>query len=129
MKKILGCSGVVLFLVGGILTAVTLACILTVAVPYFNHSVLQDISCPPNTTLVTEWITTSYTHPGEQVLSAYCLDGQGNQLQTKDIGYGALAYYPKYLGISLAIAFATGIFILIPIILIYQVIKRRSQRN
>lgn len=65
--------------------------------PALNQQIRQKIaSYPTGTTLVTEWIETTYTHPGEKVLSGYCLDKEGNELPTEDIGYGALKY-PKIL--------------------------------
>ena len=125
MKKILSCGGIAVFLATVVLMAVLLACVLTVAVPYFNPDVLQEIACPPNTKLATSWEETTYTEPGEKVLMGYCVDEQGNELPTEDLGYGALAYYPKYFGISLGISFAAGLFILIPLVILFQVVRRK----
>ena len=125
LKAFFGCGGVSLFLLTVVLLALTLACSATVAVPFFDKQIQQEIACPPGTTLVTEWIETTYTRPGEKVLSAYCLDAQGNKLQTQDLGYGALKYFPKYFWISLAVSFGLMILVIIPIIILYQIIKRK----
>ena len=125
MKKLLSCGGVFLLFLAIIVLAVPLACIITVAVPAFNKDVREEIACPPGTKLVSEWIQTTYTRPGEKVLSAYCLDGEGNKLQTEDIGYGALEYYPKYYVISLAVTFAATILVVIPLVILFQILRKK----
>ena len=125
IKAFFGCSGFFLFLLTVLLLAVTFACTATVAVPLLNRDILQEIACPPGTTLVTEWIETTYTRPGEKVLSAYCIDAQGNETNTEDLGYGALKYFPKYFWISLAASFVLTILVIIPIVILYQIIKRK----
>lgn len=129
MKKLLSCGGILLLFLAIIVLAVPLACIITVAVPAFNQQIRQKIACPPGTTLVTEWIETTYTHPGEKVLSGYCLDKEGNELPTEDIGYGALEYFPKYYGISLTLTFATTILVVIPLMFIYQFVRKKFSKN
>ena len=125
LKAFFGCGGISTFFLTVALLAVSLACIATVTVPFFDKQIQQEIACPPGTTLVTEWIETTYTRPGEKVLSAYCLDQQGNELQTQDIGYGALEYFPKYFRISLAVSFGLMLLVVIPLIILYQFIKRK----
>lgn len=124
-KAFFGCSGFALFFLIVLLLGITLACIATVAIPLTNKEILQEIACPPGTTLVTSWEETTYTRPGEKVLNAYCEDAQGNQLQTQDLGYGALEYFPKYFLYSLAASFVLMLLVVIPIIIIFQVIKRK----
>jgi hypothetical protein len=125
LKAFLGCGGISMFFLIVLLLAVTLACAATVAVPIYNKEVLQEIACPPGTTLITSWDETTYTRPGEKVLNAYCEDAQGNQIQTQDLGYGALKYFPQYFMYSLAASFVLTLVVVIPLILLYQVIKRK----
>lgn len=125
MKKLLSCGGILLLFLAIVVLAVPLACIITVAVPVFDKQMQQEIACPPGTTLVTEWIETTYTHPGEKVLSAYCLDKEGNKLQTQDLGYGALEYFPKYYWMALGFTFVATILVVIPLILIFQFVRRK----
>jgi hypothetical protein len=107
------------------LLAITLACVATVAIPMIDRNNLQQIACPPGTTLVTSWDETTYTRPGEKVLNAYCEDAQGNQIQTQDLGYGALAFYPKYFVYSLGASLVLMLLVVIPLIFLFRFIKRR----
>ena len=125
LKAFLGCGGISLFFLTVVLLALILACTATVTVPIFNHEMMQEIACPPGTTLVTSWDETTYTEPGEKVLSGYCVDAQGNETQTQDLGYGALEYFPKYLIYSLAASFVLTLVVIIPLILLYQIIRRK----
>jgi hypothetical protein len=129
LKAFLGCGGISIFFLIVLLLAVTLACTATVAVPIYNKQILQEIACPPGTTLITSWDETTYTRPGEKVLNAYCEDAQGNQIQTQDLGYGALEYFPRYFVYSLAASFVLTLVVVIPLILLYQVIKRKFFSN
>jgi|GEM_PF-2360508 len=124
-KAFFGCGGITVFFLIVLLLAVTLACTATVAIPLSNKENMQEIACPPGTTLVTSWDETTYTRPGEKVLNGYCEDAQGNQLQTQDLGYGALKYFPKYFLYSLGASFVLTLLVVIPIIIIFQVIKRK----
>ncbi len=124
-KAFLGCGGFSLFFLTVLLLGITLACIATVAIPFTNEEIMQEIACPPGTTLVTGWEETTYTRPGEKVLYGYCEDAEGNQIQTQDLGYGALEYFPKYFLYSLAASFALTLLVVIPIIIIFQAIKRK----
>lgn len=124
-KTFFGCGGLSLFLLTVALLAVTLACIATVAVPILDKDILQEIACPPGTTLVTGWEETTYTHPGEKVLYGYCEDAQGNQIPAQDLGYGALEYFPKYFWISLAVSFVLTLLVIIPLVILFQIIKRK----
>lgn len=125
MKNLLSGGAILLLFLAILVFAVPLACIITVAVPAFDQQMRQEIACPPGTALVTEWIETTYTRPGEKVLSGYCLDNVGNKLPTQDIGYGALKYYPKYYGISLALTFVAVILVVIPLILVFQFVRKK----
>ena len=125
LKAFFGCGGISLFFLIVIIGAISLACIATIAVPIYDKEVLQEIACPPGTTLVTGWEETTYTRPGEQVLYGYCEDAQGNQIQTQDLGYGALDYFPRYFIYSLAVSFLLTLVVIIPLILFYQIIKRK----
>ncbi len=125
LKTFFGCGGISLFFLTVIIGSISLACIATIAVPIYDKKVLQEIACPPGTTLVTGWEETTYTRPGEQVLYGYCEDAQGNQIQTQDLGYGALAYFPKYFIYSFAASFVLTLLVIIPLITLYQFIKRR----
>ncbi len=125
LRAFFGCGGVSLFFLTVLLLALTLACSATIVIPIFNTEVLQDIACPPGTTLVTSWDETTYTRPGEKVLSGYCEDSEGNQIQTQDLGYGALEYFPTYFFYSLAASFVLTLLVVIPLILLYQFIKRK----
>jgi len=129
MKKLSSCGGILLLFLAVIVLAVPLACIITVAVPAFDQQIRQEIACPPGTTLVTEWIETTYTRPGEKVLSGYCLDKEGNELPTEDIGYGALEYFPKYYGISLVLTFAASLLVVIPLVLIFQFVRKKISKK
>lgn len=124
-KAFFGCGGIALFFLIVLLLGITLACIATVAVPLTNKEVMQEIACPPGTTLVTGWEETTYTRPGEKVLYGYCEDSEGNQLPANDLGYGALEYFPKYFLYSLVASFALTLLVVIPIIIIFQIIKRK----
>ena len=86
---------------------------------------MQEIACPPGITLAAGWEETTYTRPGEKVLYGYCDDAEGNQVQTQDLGYGALECFPKYFLYSLAASFALTLLVVIPIIIIFRVIKRK----
>ena len=125
MKPILGCSGILLFFWAVILIAVTLACTATIAIPLIDRNNLQEIACPPGTTLITGWEETTYTRPGEQVLYGYCEDAQGNQLPAEDLGYGALEFFPKYFLYSLGISFVLMLVIVIPLIFLFRFLKRK----
>ena len=127
MKPVLGCSGVALFFLTVIVLAVTLACFATVAIPILNPDNLEVIACPPGMTLVTGWEETTYTRPGEQVLYGYCQDAQGNQFPAQDLGYGALAFFPEYFAYSLGISFLLVLLVVIPMILLFQFIKRKMR--
>ncbi|MBL8064165.1 MAG: hypothetical protein JNK32_14140 [Anaerolineales bacterium] len=129
MKPLLGCGSIFLFFLAVILIAIPLACIATVAVPIYNKEVLQEIACPPGTTLVTGWEETTYTEPGEKVLYGYCEDAQGNQFPAEDLGYGALEYFPKYFLYSLGASFVLMLMVVIPLIFIYQFVKRKFFSN
>jgi hypothetical protein len=124
-KAFFGCGGISLFFLTVLLLGITLACIATVAIPLTNKEIMQEIACPPGTTLVTGWEETTYTRPGEKVLYGYCEDAEGNQVQTQDLGYGALKYFPKYFLYSLAASFALTLLVVIPFIIIFRVIKRK----
>ena len=124
-KAFFGCGGIGLFLLTVLLLGVTFACIATVAIPLTNKEILQEIACPPGTTLVTSWDETTYTHPGERVLSGYCEDAQGNEIQTQDLGYGALEYFPKYLAYSLAASFVLTLLVVIPLVILFRIIKKK----
>ena len=125
MKPILGCSSILLFFLAVILIAVTLACTATIAIPLIDRNNLQEIACPPGTTLITGWEETTYTRPGEQVLYGYCEDAQGNQLPAEDLGYGALEFFPKYFLYSLGISFVLMLVIVIPLIFLFRFLKRK----
>lgn len=126
MKVAFGCGSTFLFFLAIIILAIPLACIFTVAVPFFDRQILQEIACPPGTTLVTEWIETTYTRPGEKVLSAYCVDKDGNESAAQDLGYGALKYFPKYYEISLGVTFVLSLLILTPLVIIFRLIRKKS---
>ena len=125
MKPILGCSGILLFFLAVILIAVTLACTATIAIPLIDRNNLQEIACPPGTTLITGWEEITYTRPGEKVLYGYCEDAQGNQLPAEDLGYGALEFFPKYFLYSLGISFVLMLVIVIPLIFLFRFLKRK----
>jgi len=125
MKQALGCSSVLLFFLAVILIAVPLACIATVAAPIIDRNNLQEIACPPGTTLITSWEETTYTRPGERVLSAYCEDAQGNDFKANDLGYGALKYFPKYFLYSLGVSFILTLIVVIPLVLLLRIIKNK----
>lgn len=125
MKIFAGCSGIVLFFATVLVLALTFACVATVAIPLLDRNNLQEIACPPGTTLVTSWEETTYTRPGEKVLEAYCEDAEGNQLPAQDLGYGALEFFPKYFLYSLGISFVLVLLVVIPLILLFQFIKRK----
>ncbi len=125
MKSFLGCSGFALFITTVFLLAVTFACIATVAVPLLDRENMQEIACPPGTTLVTGWEETTYTRPGEKVLYGYCEDADGNRFPAQDLGYGALKFFPKYFLYSLGISFVLVLFIVIPLYFLIQFVRRR----
>lgn len=125
MKAFVGCSGIVLFFVTVLVLALAFACVATVAIPLMDRNTLQEIACPAGTTLVTNWVETTYTRPGEKVLEAYCEDSDGNQLPTEDLGYGALEFFPKYFLYSLGISFVLVLLVFIPLVLLFQFIKRK----
>ena len=125
LKALFGFGGISIFFLTVLLLALILACTATIMVPVFSSEIREAIACPPGTTLVTSWDETTYTEPGEQVLSGYCVDAQGNQTQTQDLGYGALEYFPEYFIYSLAASFILTVLVVIPLILLYQIIKRR----
>jgi hypothetical protein len=125
LKALFGCGGISVFFITVLLLGLILACTATITVPIFSSEIRQEIACPPGTTLVTSWDETTYTRPGEKVLSGYCEDAQGNQTQTQDLGYGALEYFPKYFIYSLAASFGLTLLVVIPLILLYQIIKRK----
>lgn len=129
MKTAFGCGSIALFFLSVLLLAVTFACVAAIAVPMIDRNNLQEIACPPGTTLVTSWETTTYTRPGEKVLNGYCEDAQGNQIQTQDLGYGALKFFPKYFLYSLGVSFGLMVLIVIPIIFIYRFIKKKFFSN
>jgi hypothetical protein len=124
-RAFFGCGGIALLFLTVLLLGITLACIATVAVPLTNKEIMQEIACPLGTTLVTGWEETTYTRPGEKVFYGYCEDAEGNQVQTQDLGYGALEYFPKYFMYSLAASFVLTLLVVIPIIIIFQVVKRK----
>ena len=125
MKIFAGCSGIVLFFATVLVLALTFACVATVAIPLLDRNNLQEIACPPGTTLITGWEETTYTRPGEQVLYGYCEDAQGNQLPAEDLGYGALEFFPKYFLYSLGISFVLMLVIVIPLIFLFRFLKRK----
>jgi hypothetical protein len=110
MKRYLGCGGLVLLVVAAVVIAIPVACVATVAVPMLDHAMLESIMCPPGTKLQTTEIQ-NYNDTGPDAspthTSVYCVDAEGQILDTRDVGYGALAYFPKYLAIS-----ASGLVIL-----------------
>jgi hypothetical protein len=124
-KAFLGCGGISLFFIVVVVLGIILACVATIAVPLLNREVLQEIACPEGTTLVTGWEETTYTRPGEKVLYGYCEDAQGNQTEVQDLGYGAMDYFPTYLLFSMAASFLLIFLVLIPLVILYQFIKRR----
>ncbi|HMX18651.1 MAG TPA: hypothetical protein PLD33_09895 [Anaerolineales bacterium] len=124
-KTFFGCGGFSLFLLTVMLLAVVLACSATVAVPIFDRDVLQEIACPPGSTLITGWEETTYTRPGERILYGYCVDAQGNESPAQDLGYGALEYFPRYFGISLAASLVLTLLVVIPLMILYRVIKKK----
>jgi hypothetical protein len=124
-KAFLGCGGISLFFIVVVILGITLACIATVAVPLLNREVLQEIACPPGTTLVTGWEETTYSEPGEKVLYGYCEDAQGNQTEAQDLGYGTLEYFPRYFLFSLVASFFLTLLVVIPLFILYQFIKRK----
>jgi hypothetical protein len=125
LKALFGCGGISIFFLIVLLLALILACTATITVPIFSSEIRQAIACPPGTTLVTSWDETTYTEPGEQVLSGYCVDAEGNQTQTQDLGYGALEYFPRYFVYSLAASFGLTLLVVIPLIVLYQFVKAK----
>lgn len=125
LKALFGCGGISIFFLTVLLLALVLACTATILVPVFSSEIREAIACPPGTTLVTSWDETTYTEPGELVLSGYCEDAEGNQTQTQDLGYGALEYFPQYFIFSLIASFILTVLVVIPLILLYQIIKRK----
>lgn len=125
LKALFGCGGISIFFLIVLLLGLILACTATITVPIFSSEIRQAIACPPGTTLVTSWDETTYTEPGETVLSGYCEDAQGNQTQTQDLGYGALEYFPQYFVYSLIASFALTLLVVIPLFILYQFIKRK----
>jgi hypothetical protein len=125
LKALFGCGGISIFFLAVVLLALILACAATVTVPIFSSEIREAIACPPGTTLVTSWDETTYTEPGETVLSGYCVDAQGNETQTQDLGYGALEYFPQYFIYSLIASFGLTLLVVIPLIILYQIIRRK----
>ena len=83
MKKAIGCSAqLVLLLTIAALLAAPIACIAAVTAPLYSPEMAESYTCPPNTRLVTEWYQATWNEPGEQTLSAWCEDAQGNKLDT-----------------------------------------------
>ena len=83
MKKAIGCSAqIVLLLTVAALLAVPIACIAAVTSPMHSPKLAESFTCPPGTSLVTEWYRATWNEPGEQTLSAWCVDAQGNKLET-----------------------------------------------
>ena len=83
MKKAIGCSAqVVLLLTVAALLAVPIACIATATAPLHSPELAESFTCPPGTTLVTEWYRATWNEPGEQTLAAWCENAQGNKLDT-----------------------------------------------
>lgn len=125
LKALFGCGGISIFFLTVMLLALILACTATITVPIFSSEIREAIACPPGSTLVTSWDETTYTEPGETVLSGYCVDAQGNETQTQDLGYGALEYFPQYFIYSLIASFGLTVLVVIPLILLYQIIRRK----
>lgn len=124
-KAFLGCGGISLLFLVVVVLGIILACVATVAIPLLNREILQEIACPPGTTLVTGWEETTYTQPGEKVLYGYCEDAQGNQTEALDLGLGALEYFPQYFLFSLVASFFLTLLVVIPLFIVYQFIKRK----
>ena len=83
MKKAIGCSAqLVLLLTVAALLAVPIACFAAVTAPMYAPEMAESYACPPGTTLKTEWYRATWNEPGEQTLSAWCEDEQGNKLDT-----------------------------------------------
>jgi hypothetical protein len=83
MKKAIGCSAQIVFLLAvAALIAVPIACIATATAPLHSPQLAEQFTCPPETKLVTEWYQATWNAPGEQTLSAWCEDAQGNKLDT-----------------------------------------------
>lgn len=59
------------------------------------------------------------------MLSEYCEDAQGNEIQTQDLGYGAFKYFSKYLAYSLAASFVLTLLVVIPFVILFRIIKRK----
>jgi len=129
LRAVFGCGGISIFFLVVMLLALILACTATITVPIFSSEIREAIACPPGSTLVTSWDETTYTEPGETVLSGYCEDAQGNQTQTQDLGYGALEYFPQYFIYSLAASFGLTLLVVIPLLVLYQMIRRKFFSN
>lgn len=83
MKKAIGRSAQIVFLLAvAALIAVPIACIATATAPLHSPALAEQFTCPPGTTLVTEWYQATWNHPGEKTLAAWCEDAQGNKLET-----------------------------------------------
>ena len=83
MKKAIGCSAqLVLLLAVAALLAAPIACIAAVTAPLYSPEMAESYTCPEGTRLVTEWYQATWNEPGEQTLSAWCEDAQGNKLDT-----------------------------------------------
>jgi hypothetical protein len=100
MKKAIGCSAqLVLLLTVAALLAAPLACLATATAPLHSPQLAEKFTCPPDTRLVTEWYRATWNEPGEQTLSAWCEDAQGNEYDTlpqdtKMLWTGLGVYFP-----------------------------------
>lgn len=100
MKKAIGCSAqIVLLLTVAALLAAPIACLAAVTAPMYSPEMAESYTCPQGTRLVTEWYRATWNEPGEQTLAAWCVDAQGNKLDTlpqdeKTLLTGTKVFFP-----------------------------------
>ena len=117
MKKAIGCSAqIVLLLTVAALLAAPIACLAAVTAPMYSPEMAEAYTCPQGTRLVTEWYRATWNEPGEQTLSAWCVDAQGNKLDTlpqaeKTLLTGTQVFFP-YAFIPLLIIGASILIVL-----------------
>ena len=138
MKKALGCSAqLVLLLTVAALLAAPIACLAAVTAPMYAPEMAESYTCPPGTTLKTEWYQAMWNEPGEQTLSAWCEDAQGNKLDTlqqdeKMMAAGTKIFFP-YAFIPLLILGALILAVLnalgIAIVSVFKKVSRSSKGN
>lgn len=138
MKKALGCSAqLVLLLTVAALLAAPIACLAAVTAPMYAPEMAESYICPPGTTLKTEWYQAMWNEPGEQTLSAWCEDAQGNKLDTlqqdeKMMAAGTKIFFP-YAFIPLLILGALILAVLnalgIAIVSVFKKVSRSSKGN